>query len=68
MKQIIFECSTCVYRNKMELGMPGFEPLTTEFDSLTDAFNHLMENPDDIHHLIAKVDEAPMVERHTHET
>jgi len=44
--EITYECWTCQHRNRQNLGMPGFELIQTEFDSLSDAINHWNHNKD----------------------
>lgn len=43
--QIVIICTTCQQINKQELGMPNFEPLQTEYESLTEAWQHIYEAP-----------------------
>lgn len=54
-KQVIFRCTTCEYRNSMDLGMPHFIPFNTEFESLSDAYNHMINNEN--HEVIAVIKE-----------
>lgn len=57
-KQVTFICKTCEYRNENQLGMPGFDPVNTEYESLTEAMEHLMAtrlNPQDSTHDIIAV-------------
>lgn len=48
MKEIIIRCRSCEDINKAKLGMPGFEVKETEFESLTHAWEHLINQ--DYHH------------------
>jgi len=62
MKQVFFICHSCQDINKQELGMPGFEVLQIEYESLTDAWLHLyttLHSPagDGIHHMEAIIKE-----------
>lgn len=42
-QQVVFRCRTCDDRNRAELGLPGFEPLQTQFESLTDVWVHIQD-------------------------
>lgn len=54
--QIIFICRTCEDTNKQLLGEEGFELKNCEFESLTEAYEHMLDTP--MHHYI----EAQLVE------
>ena len=58
MKQIIFICRTCQYKNRLETGDHGYEQRQVRFESVTDAYNHLIESVlSNIHDMIAVLDE-----------
>lgn len=40
--RVVFTCRTCEHINKQYLGMPNFELKETEFYSLTDAYEHVL--------------------------
>jgi hypothetical protein len=42
MKQVIIICRTCEDINKSRLGTTGFDVRDTEYESLTDAMEHLL--------------------------
>lgn len=43
MMRIKFICHTCEYRNRVETGVDGYEQRQTEFESFTEAWQHLFE-------------------------
>ena len=55
-QQVIFHCNTCEYFNKDLHGTHGFRDRKTDFESFSEAWNHMKE--DDIHHMIAKIIEV----------
>ena len=61
MKQVIFKCNTCEYRNKVELGIKDYILKETEFESLSDAWQHLKDTISDpytnTHDIIAFIKE-----------
>lgn len=52
MKQVFFKCTSCEDRNSSMLGMDGYIIQQTEFESFTDAWNHMMANHNYTHHEI----------------
>ena len=51
--RVVFICMTCQDRNKQLLGTEGFQPLQTNFDSLTEAMAHTLPNL--MHHIEVEV-------------
>lgn len=43
-KRVIFYCTSCEYHNSLELGMPNYVEAQTEYDSLTEAYEHMITN------------------------
>jgi hypothetical protein len=54
MKVIIFVCESCNHTNAQLLGTDGFELLKYEYDSLTEAFDHIIETGGK-HHMVATI-------------
>lgn len=42
--EVIIVCRTCEHFNSMNRGMPDYIEAQTEFESLTDAYEHLLNN------------------------
>lgn len=58
MKQVLFKCNTCDYRNSQHRGEPGYDAVWVEFRSLTDAYQHLFDTVGDgVHDIEAYVEE-----------
>lgn len=53
MIQIYFQCVDCAKRNKNLLGTHGFERLQTDFDTFSDAWQHMTANPN--HTMLTKI-------------
>ena len=47
MKKVVIICRSCEYRNSNYRGLSGFTELQTEYESLTDAWQHLLRTNED---------------------
>lgn len=49
---VIVKCTTCEHYNEMELGTPNFKPRQVEYESFTEAYEHMLAHEFGLHHMI----------------
>lgn len=52
--KVIFFCTTCKYRNEMDLGLPKYVERQTVFETLNEALDHY-DSTDKSHNLIPAI-------------